>query len=120
MKGLESSPTSGFRKLLSKRVKVIDVPERNTTKTCSKCHGLLVPDKTRLSKTKQGKLVPCRGIRRCNNAIHGGLLRWNRDHNAAINIRSNLIHYINHNEWNPTFSSISQQARSSSMMNEQR
>jgi hypothetical protein len=33
------------------------------------------------------------GIRRCNRAQCGGHLRWNHDHNAAINIRQNLLHF---------------------------
>jgi hypothetical protein len=37
--------------------------------------------------------VPVRGIRRCNRAQWGGHLRWNRDHNAAINIRQSLFHF---------------------------
>jgi hypothetical protein len=39
------------------------------------------------------------GIRRCNSATCGGFRRWNRDHNAAINIRANLLHYLNNGTW---------------------
>ena len=43
--------------------------------------------------------VPLWGIRRCNSAICGGHRRWNRDHNAAINIRANLMHYAESGAW---------------------
>ena len=43
--------------------------------------------------------VPLWGIRRCNSAICGGHHRWNRDHNAAINIRANLMHYAESGAW---------------------
>ncbi len=44
-------------------------------------------------------MVSVWGIRRCNSTICGGLRRWNRDHNAAINIRANLLHYLNTGTW---------------------
>jgi hypothetical protein len=44
-------------------------------------------------------MVPVWGIRRCNSAICGGFCRWNRDHNAAINIRANLLHYLDSGTW---------------------
>ena len=103
MKGLESSPTSSFRNRLAKKVKVILVPEYYTTKTCSKCLGSLEPDPTRTFKRKDGAFVPLRGIRRCHNEKCGGFLRWNRDYNAAINIRTNLMYYLKHDVWHPSF-----------------
>jgi len=61
------------------------------------------PKRKRLCKKKKkdGKeeWVPVWGIRRCNSATCGGLRRWNRDHNAAINIRANLLHYLNNGTW---------------------
>lgn len=45
-----------------------------------------------------------RGIRRCNSAHCGGRRRWNRDHNAAINIRQNLLLSMEHGTWYPRFS----------------
>jgi hypothetical protein len=60
------------------------------------------PKRKRLRKKKKdGKeeWVPVWGIRRCNSATCGGLRRWNRDHNAAINIRVNLLHYFESGAW---------------------
>jgi hypothetical protein len=37
MRGLIPSPTCGLRRALSKHFTIIDTPEPNTTKTCSKC-----------------------------------------------------------------------------------
>src|SRR5690554_1845505 len=86
MKGLASSPTVGIKRRIAQKYKVIDTPEWNTTKTCSRCEGEMEGDPTRTTTNKDGKVVPLRGIRRCNNEDYcGGLLRWNRDHNAAIN-----------------------------------
>ncbi len=42
--------------------------------------------------------IPLWSIRRCNSATCEGR-RWNRDHNAAINIRANLLHYLNNGTW---------------------
>ena len=74
MKGLIPSPTSGIRKLLSHHFTVIDTPEYNTTKLCSKCHtGTMMPvmNRQREKKQKDGttKMVTydVRGLRRCNN-----------------------------------------------------
>ena len=60
-------------------------------------------DPTRTRILKDGRKVPLRGIRCCNNEKCGGLLRWNRDHNAAINIRVNGIHWIQTGKWHPDF-----------------
>ena len=63
----------------------------------------VVEDPTRKRKCvrKDGKeeWVSVWGIRHCNSAICGGLRRWNRDHNAAINIRANLLHYAESGAW---------------------
>ena len=42
--------------------------------------------------------IPLWGIHRCISDC-GGLHRWNRDHNAAINIRNNLLHYLESSTW---------------------
>ena len=60
---------------------------------------------------RSGVEVCLRGIRRCNNEECGGpnahhRLLWNRDHNAAINIRNNLLHRLKHNRWDPLFSAV--------------
>ena len=53
--------------------------------------------------TEEMEMVPKRGIRRCNSVTCGGR-RWNRDLNAAINIRANLMHAIdNGGKWHPKF-----------------
>jgi hypothetical protein len=53
--------------------------------------------------TEEMEMVPKRGIRRCDSATCGGR-RWNRDLNAAINIRANLMHAIdNGGRWHAKF-----------------
>ena len=61
------------------------------------------------SINRSGRGVSLRGIRRCTNVECGGPdahheLLWNRDHNAAINIRQNLLHRLEHGRWDPLFS----------------
>ena len=51
---------------------------------------------------KAEKLYPVRGIRRCKNEECGVIM--DRDYNAAINIRRNLLHVIDNGEWLPRFS----------------
>ena len=41
------APSTSFQRKVALRLKVIAVPEPYTTKTCSKCHGDVEPDKTR-------------------------------------------------------------------------
>jgi len=131
MKGLIPSPTSGMQRLLSKRFEVINVPEFNTTKTCSKC---LIGEmekclertcprcnslrKKNLKKYEVIEDVLCkkckkvgyirsldvRGLCCCNNISCAVLM--NRDYNAAINIRNNLLHYLKEGSWHPKFSYI--------------
>jgi hypothetical protein len=105
------SPTTGlWRRFLAKAHKgvvVIDTPEHRSSKRCSRCGGEVVEDPTRtykrVHKVDEGvefcDWVPLWGIHHCNSAICGGLCRWNRDHNAAINIRANLLHYLNNGTW---------------------
>jgi hypothetical protein len=102
------SPTTGLqRRFLAKAhqgvVVVINTPEDYTSSRCSRCGGEVVedPKRKRLRKKEDGKeeWVPVWGIRRCNSVTCGGLHRWNRDHNAAINIRANLLHYLNNGTW---------------------
>ena len=82
----------------------LDTPEHNTTKTCSHCGSEMKGDPSRRRRLRDGRSVPVRGIRHCNNAEScKGLLQWSRDHNAAINIRQNLIYWINHGSWDPRF-----------------
>lgn len=103
MKGLIPSPTSGIRRKLSRHFTVIDVSEYNTTKTCCKCE-----EKTMGSflkrEDKKGRLVDVRGIRRCQNEECGVIM--NRDYNASINIRKNLICYIKNGHWCEKFKCI--------------
>ena len=52
-----------------------------------------------VGKDGKDEWVSVWGIRRCNSATCGGFCRWNRDHNAAINIRANLLHYAANGAW---------------------
>ena len=104
IKGTVSSPTVGLRRMLSKHFTVIDVPEYNTTKTCCKCNEPLMKAflyrKRRRKKEEENedaKAYPVRGIRRCQNEECGVIV--NRDYNAAINIRLNLLNHIKNGDW---------------------
>src|SRR5438034_10768860 len=98
MRGCVPAPTCGMRRLLSQHVHVVDVPEAYTTKTCSKCRiGEMKPCRKR--EDKRGRVRDVRGLRRCNNVDCAVIM--DRDYNAAINIRKNLIHYLKHGEWDP-------------------
>jgi len=107
LRGSPPSPTTGLRKRFRAKAHqglvVIDTPEYGTSKMCSYCKGELMedPHRKRKRERKDGKkdLVSVWGIRRCNSANCGGLRRWNRDHNAAINIRANLLHYLESGTW---------------------
>lgn len=111
MKGLIPSPTCGIRKLLSQHFNVIDTPEDYTTKLCSKCkigHMKSVMKTKVRKKVQNGKEIEwiekemdVHGLRHCNNKKCAVLM--NRDYNAAINIRQNLIHYLHHQKWSPHF-----------------
>jgi hypothetical protein len=114
MRGLIPSQTCGMRRLLSKHFTVVDTPEPNTTKTCSKClEGTMEPCKKRhYSNPKKKEKYPdreldVRGLRRCNNEKCKVFI--NRDYNAAINIRSNLVHRIHHGSWHPKFTKANEQ-----------
>lgn len=110
MKGLIPSSGIGMKRLLSKHFTVVTTPEYNTTKTCSKCMiGEMKPVKSRphpnpkkLKEDPNCKL-DVRGLRRCNNESCQVFI--NRDYNAAINIRRNLLHRIQHGSWHPSFTS---------------
>jgi hypothetical protein len=108
MPGLAPTPTTGLRRRLAQKLHVVLVSEYRTSKTCSRCHGPAEadPTRTRLVKCRDDvvRSFPVRGIRRCNSDECGGRLRWDRDHNAAINIRANLLHAIHHDgRWHPSF-----------------
>ena len=68
------------------------------------------PTRKRKCVHKDGKeeWVAVWGIRRCNSATCGGFRRWNRDHNAAINIRNNLLQFLETGAW-PHGAAASQQ-----------
>jgi hypothetical protein len=106
------SPTAGLRRRLCAKAHqgllVISTPEYRSSKMCSRCQRELQEDPTRTrqktvveddGEIEIRKYVPVWSIRRCNSATCGGLRRWNRDHNAAINIRANLLHYLSSGTW---------------------
>lgn len=110
MKGCIPSPCSGIRNMLKKHFDVVDVHEFRTTKTCSKClEGEMTPVRKRVirrghaNRNKEYANVPrdVRGLRRCNNEECAVL--FNRDYNAAMNIRKNLLHRIHKGRWHPAF-----------------
>ncbi len=58
----------------------------------------------RRKKNKNGEVrqIDVRGLRRCNNEECRVFM--NRDYNASINIRLNLLHKIETGNWDPVFS----------------
>ena len=110
------SPTTGllkrFRAKAHEGLVLIHTPEYCSSKMCSRCgEKKLEEDPRRTYKKVQKvrtddeeiecrlpKLVPLWSIRRCNSVTCGGR-HWNRDHNAAINIRANLLHYLDKGTW---------------------
>lgn len=103
-KGLSSSPTTSLKRRIAKKYTVIDTQEHNTTKSCSRCHHEMKGDPTRTKPRAKsdGTIIKerLRSIRLCTNKeTCGGFLRWDRDHNAAINIRARLIRRLQVGEW---------------------
>jgi hypothetical protein len=101
--GSPASPTVGLcARLAAKKhlgLRIVPTPEAYTTVTCSRCGDTLKTDPTRAKWIeKANRFVPPRGIRRCHSATCQGL-RWNRDLNAAINIRANLIWRLEYGVW---------------------
>lgn len=72
MKGLPSSPLGSFKKRLAQKFTVVDVPEYNTSKTCSRCHGEAKPDPTRTRVVEYHKEVRQMDIQRSNNFCSTG------------------------------------------------
>jgi hypothetical protein len=107
------SPTTGLRKRVRAKLHqglvVINTPEYRSSKMCCRCKGELQKDPQRTYRKVHKvdddeeiefcEMVPLWSIRRCISATCGGFCRWNRDHNAAINIRANLLHYLNNGTW---------------------
>ena len=86
----------GLRKhFYSKGLKVLLVNENNTSKRCSSCHGLVEKFKDTVSKKPKtlGNKIQVHGLLRCTtcNCVNkSGTITfryWNRDLNAALNIR---------------------------------
>jgi len=108
MRGLIPSQSSGMRKALAKHFTVVNTPEPNTTKTCSKCmEGEMKKCEERKypywkkREENPDKMLDVRGLRRCNNVSCA--IYVHRDYNAAVNIRFNLLHMIQNGDWHPKF-----------------
>ena len=107
------SPTGALRIALARRFNVIDTDEYGTTKLCCKCGvGEMMPLPIDEAFSINHRALhrggdeayhkrPVRGLRRCNNVECATL--FDRDHNAAINIRANALHHIRHRCWDPRF-----------------
>jgi len=115
MRGLAPTPSNSLCTRLAQWVLVYRTPEYYTTKSCCRCdNNNLIPDCTRTYQKElvysEGRQVmehvrtPLRSIRRCNSRECGGHLRWVRDQNSPINIRSNWLHAMLYGVWNPRFS----------------
>jgi len=100
MKGCMPALGAGFKNMLAKHFTVINTPEAYTTKTCSRCEERNLKGWLK-RENKNGVLRTVRGIRRCQNEKCGVI--FDRDYNAAINIKRNLQHFILYGNWNPNF-----------------
>ncbi|CAH6420679.1 Hypothetical protein UVM_LOCUS212 [uncultured virus] len=116
IKGTVGGPGVGLRRMLSKHFTVVVVPEWHTTETCHRCFrrgqvGKMGEVKKRPSmsprwghlKKEKRPLVDVRALRRCQNAKCG--VWMNRDYNAAMNIRANLMHRAAYGCYHPAFAS---------------
>ena len=125
IKGTVGGPGVGLRRMLSKHFTVVVVPEWHTTETCHRCLrrgevGKMCPMQSRPSKSPRYRrlpeekkpLVDVRALRRCQNDQCG--VWMNRDYNAALNIRANLMHRLAHGRYHPAFASRRQQATTQS------
>jgi len=90
IKGHPSAPVKGFARALRRRATVVPMDEYKTSKLCSLCHHTL--EKARLIATNDNgeyELRKNRNVLRCpNSACRANF--WNRDVNAARNIRALL------------------------------
>jgi len=112
--GRDPTPNIGLRNFLKKHFELHVVPEMYTTRTCSRCKGHTAPPDYEMPSRKpkynkpeywreQGiKYVEVHGLRRCQNESCG--THWNRDYNAAKNIRENFLHLVEHGTTHPSFS----------------
>ncbi len=114
MPGLMPTLNKSLRRRLAQDFTVVDVPEYLTTQRCSKCvrhdrDGRMKEERTRLIQIHDKKdpekrrwvYVDVRGLRRCNNDRCG--VFFSRDYNAAINMRLQLCHWIEHGTWHPAY-----------------
>ncbi|CAH6420741.1 Hypothetical protein UVM_LOCUS231 [uncultured virus] len=121
IKGTVGGPGVGLRRMLAKHFTVVVVPEYHTTETCHRCLrldqvGKMCPMQSRPSKSPRYRrlpeekkpLVDVRALRRCQNEKCG--VWMNRDYNAALNIRANLMHRLAHGRYHPAFASRRHQA----------
>lgn len=99
-RGIHPSPTSGVKRKLCKHFKVFKVPEAYTTMTCYKCSQRHM-EKHSYRNDAKGKPIYPHGIRHCQNESCGVFME--RDYNAALNIRRNMLYYIQNGEWMKQF-----------------
>jgi len=117
------SQTFGMRKFLSKHFVMEEVVEANTTRTCSRCHQKTMepcmrrPYPNKKKEKKLDRMIDVRGLRHCQNEECKVFV--NRDYNAAINIRNNLLYFIEHGLWDPLFSRDSDQNENESTTEEE-
>ena len=107
MPGNIPSPSRGLRRRLAWDFTILDVPEANTTKLCSRCvrHGrrgvMESCLRRRSARPPDHKMEEVRGLRRCNNAVCR--VYFSRDYNSDINMLIQGRHYIEHGIWHPAY-----------------
>jgi hypothetical protein len=101
--GYFPGPVKELRKRLELHTRVVVLDEHNTSKRCSRCcqHGTtrtmeeqkrdLLPG---YKENSDGKKVEIHGVRVCKNKSCGGETRWNRDINAARNMRQVFLEML--------------------------
>ena len=98
LKGLTTCPIAKIVRAISKRRRVVFIPEAYTSQKCSECQSshcvtTTVPAIHKgLQTTSNGKVYvsTIHGLRQCPHCAR----TWNRDHNAARNILNNSISWM--------------------------
>lgn len=110
--GSAPTPTEGLRKRLRiAGLRVIRTPEAYSSKLCCRCHKELTKCYVvRYKVDRDGHMYrhtySPRDLRYCQSCEDQLERFWNRDLNAAINIRNNLLYRLKSKDhsWNPIFS----------------
>jgi hypothetical protein len=91
IRGQEKAPVKKIRRMMRERgIKVISIDEHRTSKCCSRCHE---GEMENVSYGEGEAKKRCHQVVRCRNSELCGMV-WQRDVNAARNIRSVMLNMI--------------------------